>query len=226
MEAVKERAVRSDRTTHARKSSSPPARGSRATSITRRRRRAKYQIRRLALLLFAIALLAGLISAVCSLPGARPAEDTQTPAPIIAEQPAVVVSTPDIPQASAEQTAPPARYPLTDSERDTVERVVMGEAGGESFEGQMLVAQCILNGSEKRGIQPSEAVEAYQYTKARPEPTQSVRDAVAAVFDKGETVTDEPVLYFYNPALVRSDFHESQIFVIEVGGHRFFAEKE
>lgn len=48
---------------------------------------------------------------------------------------------------------------------------------------------------------------------------------VAAVFDRGETVVDEPILYFYNPALVTSDFHESQIFVIEEGGHRFFTER-
>ena len=46
------------------------------------------------------------------------------------------------------------------------------------------------------------------------------------MFDRGETVVDEPILYFYNPALVTSDFHESQIFVIEEGGHRFFAERE
>ena len=117
------------------------------------------------------------------------------------------------------------RYPLTDAERDVVERVVMAEAGGESFEGQMLVAQCILNATEKRGVDPSEAVVLYSYTKSRPDPTQRVKDAVAAVFDRGETVVDEPILYFYNPALVTSDFHESQIFVIEEGGHRFFAER-
>ena len=101
----------------------------------------------------------------------------------------------------------------------------MAESGGESYEGQMLVAQCILNGAEKQGVQPSEAVEIYQYAGARPKPTQSVKDAVAAVFDRGETVVDEPVLYFYNPAIVESEWHESQIFVIEVGGHRFFAER-
>ena len=116
-------------------------------------------------------------------------------------------------------------YALTDAERDVVERVVMAEAGGESFEGQMLVAQCILNAAEKRGVDPSEAVVLYSYTKSRPDPTQRVKDAVAAVFDRGETVVDEPILYFYNPALVTSDFHESQIFVIEEGGHRFFAER-
>lgn len=78
---------------------------------------------------------------------------------------------------------------------------------------------------EAEGVQPSEAVEIHQYAGARPKPTQSVKDAVAAVFDRGETVVDEPVLYFYNPAIVESEWHESQIFVIEVGGHRFFAER-
>ena len=87
------------------------------------------------------------------------------------------------------------------------------------------VAQCILNAAEKRGVDPSEAVVLYSYTKSRPDPTQRVKDAVAAVFDRGETVVGEPILYFYNPALVTSDFHESQIFVIEEGGHRFFAER-
>ena len=135
---------------------------------------------------------------------------------------------PDTPAPAAETvepTEPAVRYTLTDAERDVVERVVMAEAGGESFEGQMLVAQCILNAAEKRGVDPSEAVVLYSYTKSRPDPTQRVKDAVAAVFDRGETVVDEPILYFYNPALVTSDFHESQIFVIEEGGHRFFAER-
>ena len=79
--------------------------------------------------------------------------------------------------------------------------------------------------SHELGVDPSEAVVLYSYTKSRPDPTQRVKDAVAAVFDRGETVVDEPILYFYNPALVTSDFHESQIFVIEEGGHRFFAER-
>lgn len=109
--------------------------------------------------------------------------------------------------------------------RDVVERVVMAEAGGESFEGQMLVAQCILNACEKTGTQPSKVVVTFKYAPARPDPTDSVREAVAAVFDAGEFITDEPVMFFYNPAKVTSTWHESQTFVIEVGGHRFFAER-
>lgn len=119
-----------------------------------------------------------------------------------------------------------ARYSLTPQERDLVERVVMAEAGGESYKGQMLVAQCILNACEIDGIRPAEAVKRYSYAKSRPEPSESVKRAVAAVFDEGEQATGEPILYFYAPALTTSEFHESQIFVIEEGGHRFFKGKE
>ena len=223
MEATKERAARCNRATPARKSDSQPAHGSRTQSITRRRRRAKARIRQAAVLLTAAVIVAGIGVVVSTIGTDRPtAADLPTPT---AEQPAVVIPTPAASTQAPESTEAPARYPLSTSERDVVERVVMAESGGESYEGQMLVAQCILNGAEKQGVQPSEAVEIYQYAGARPEPTQSVKDAVAAVFDRGETVVDEPVLYFYNPAIVESEWHESQIFVIEVGGHRFFAER-
>jgi len=119
-----------------------------------------------------------------------------------------------------------ARYSLTPQERDLVERVVMAEAGGESYKGQMLVAQCILNACILDNMRPAEAMRKYAYAKSRPEPSESVKQAVSAVFDKGEQVTDEPIVYFYAPALVRSEFHESQIFAIEEGGHRFFKRKE
>ena len=118
------------------------------------------------------------------------------------------------------------RYNLTDAERDLIERVVMAESGGESYKGQMLVAQCILNACEIDGIRPAKVVKKYVYAKARPEPSDSVKQAVSAVFDKGETVTDEPIVYFYAPKIVKSEFHESQRFVLAEGNHKFFAERE
>lgn len=117
------------------------------------------------------------------------------------------------------------RYNLTDAERDLVEKVVMAESGGESYEGQMLVAQCILNACEIDGIRPADVIKKYVYAKARPEPTDSVIKAVSAVFDRGEQVTDEPIIYFYAPKVVKSKFHERQRFICEVGGHRFFTER-
>ena len=190
METTKERAARCDRATHARRSSSLPAYGSRTASITRRRRRAKRKALRAATLAAAVLLLGGISVAIFTTPTGSKQETNILP-------PTTTVGT-YIPDTSApaaetvEPTEPAVRYHLTDAERD---------------------------------VDPSEAVVLYSYTKSRPDPTQRVKDAVAAVFDRGETVVDEPILYFYNPALVTSDFHESQIFVIEEGGHRFFAER-
>lgn len=220
MEATKERAARRDRATPARTSGSSPAHGSRTQSITRRRRRAKARIRQAAVLLTAAVIVAGIVMVISSVTTERPAASDAAP-----ERPAAVVTTPAESAQTTDQTEPTVRFYLSASERDTVERVVMAEAGGESFEGQMLVAQCILNAAEKEGVQPSEAVVIYSHTSNRPDPTQSVKDAVAAVFDRGEVAIDAPVMYFYNPALVTSTWHESQIFVAEVGGHRFFAER-
>lgn len=174
-------------------------------------------------LLFVL-FLAGMASTEPTEKQEEPIEKTVTLEPIVLE---MSTEPPEEPETEKDVSTeePAARYVLTETERDIVERVVMAEAGGESFEGQMLVAQCILNAAEKLGISPSEAVVRYKYCKARPEPTQSVKDAVAAVFDNGEEITSEPILYFYAPARVTSEWHESQVFVIECGGHRFFAER-
>ena len=117
-----------------------------------------------------------------------------------------------------------ARYELSDAERTVVEQVVMAEAGGEPYDGQVAVAQCILAACEKDGIAPSEAVEEYGYTHNRCEPSESVVEAVSSVFDRGDTVVDEPIIYFYAPDRVKSSWHESQVYVITIGNHRFFKE--
>lgn len=115
---------------------------------------------------------------------------------------------------------------LTDAEREIVEKVVMGESGGEPYEGQVLVAQCLLNASLRDGIQPSEVRINYQYAGWNDNPSESVKRAVSAVFDEGYKLTDEFILYFYAPRWCNSYWHETQRFILEVGGHRFFAEWE
>lgn len=131
---------------------------------------------------------------------------------------------PDEPERTETVLRSTARYVLTAAERDTVERVVMAEAGAEPYEGQIAVAQCILNACEHEGKRPNEIVIEYQYTDKRPNPTDAVKAAVSAVFDNGETVTDAEILYFYAPALCDSEWHESQSYVMTIGGHRFFEE--
>ena len=117
-----------------------------------------------------------------------------------------------------------AYFYLSDQERYIVECIVMGEAGGEPYEGQVLVAQCILNGCIKEDVQPSKLRKMYRYSGYRTNVTQSVKKAVSAVFDDGYKITEEPILYFYAPKHSKGKWHETQCFVMEVGGHRFFKE--
>ena len=99
-------------------------------------------------------------------------------------------------------------YPLSDAERLEVASVVQAEAGGEPYAGKVAVAQCIFQAVKDDGILPSEAVKKYGYTKNRPEPSAEALDAVNNVFEKGHTVTSEPIKYFYAPARVQSRWHE------------------
>ena len=130
---------------------------------------------------------------------------------------------PEVDVSELETTA--TRYALTDAERDIVERVVMAEAGGEGYDGQRLVAQCILNTAEAMDMRPNEVVTApNQYAAPAEHASEMVMDAVSAVFDDGDMVTDEPIRWFYAPKYVYSAWHESKEFVLEHRAHRFFKE--
>lgn len=119
-----------------------------------------------------------------------------------------------------------AYYPLTEAERDIVERVVTAEAGGEDFDGKALVAQCILNTALARDMSPKEVVtEKNQYAKPKEKANEQAKEAVSAVFDGGYQVTKEPVRYFYSKKYCNGAWHEKSLtFVLEHGGHRFFKE--
>lgn len=138
------------------------------------------------------------------------------------------VAHPDVEETKLGQVTaqePEARYPLTDDERRAVELVVMAEAEGEGYDGQRLVAQCILNTAEAQGVSPIEVVFAQgQYAAPAESASESVQEAVSAVFDDGDLVVQECIRWFYAPEYGVSEWHESKEFVVEYGGHRFFME--
>lgn len=167
-------------------------------------------------------------------------EHTQTKtAPITTSSPAAEESQPyvfyykdgqavsweDVTDAWAAEAGIQKRYALTDAERLEIAQVLTAEAGGEPFAGKIAVAQCILQTCEDEGIRPDEVLRVYAYSKRRPEPTQEALEAVQDVFDFGIVATTEPIKYFYAPALVDSEWHESQIYVMTINGHRFFKEE-
>ena len=114
-------------------------------------------------------------------------------------------------------------FELSEYERWVVECIVMGEAGGESYKGKILVAQCILNACLREDIQPSTVRTRYKYSGWKEDVSDDVKSAVSEVFDDGYKAVDEPILYFYAPKYVHSAWHETQRHVITEGGHKFFA---
>lgn len=189
----------------------------------RRRRLLKYTIPRALFALLLIAVITILIACMSTdvTGGGTGADETTAGIETSAE-----TQSPETTEQTEGPTEPAVFFELTAEERTLIEQVVSAESRGEPYDGQVAVAQCILNACLKDGIRPAEAIVEYKYTGAREEPTRSVREAVAAVFDRGEGVTEEPIIYFYNPALASGEFHETQIFVIEIKNHRFFKEAE
>ena len=113
-------------------------------------------------------------------------------------------------------------YNLSDADRETLWHIVQGEAGGESYEGKLWVATCLLNAMRKNDMSAEEVRVAYQYSGWAETVSEDTKKAVSQVFDFGDT-THDSVLWFYAPKWCDSEWHESQNFVAEIGGHRFFS---
>lgn len=160
--------------------------------------------------------------------------DTKAEAPQTIQAETVAAAPEATPVQTIESTPEPSPseiphldpYSLTEDERAVVEAVVAAEARGEGFKGMCLVAQCIRNTAEATGSRPDYvALEPDQYASPDYYNAEEASEAVAAVFDEGYQVTDEPIRYFYAPALCESPWHEQTLeHVLTHGGHRFFKE--
>lgn len=139
-------------------------------------------------------------------------------------------SEPQIEEQELESTIayePP--FHLTEYETWFVECVVGGEAAGEPYEGKLAVAQCYFDAMIKDGLTAREVKEVYQYAGWNPDLDKQdrkmyieVMEAVHDIFDVGQFVTEKPILFFYSPSLCDSPWHESQNYVMTIGGHKFF----
>ena len=115
-------------------------------------------------------------------------------------------------------------YAITEDDRETLEHIVEGEAGGESYEGKLWVATCLRNAMEKDDLSAEQVRIDYQYAGWSEKVSEYTKNAVKEVFVFGNKMHDS-VLWFYAPEWCESEWHESQRFVAEIGGHRFFAPK-
>ena len=124
------------------------------------------------------------------------------------------------------------KFNLSDDWRLYIECMVAGEVGGEPYDAMLAVAQCIYNAMLKHDYTPEEVRINYQYAGWKSmdvlaaestDAADNVRRAVSQIFDDEDFITDEPILYFYAPAYGRSDWHEAQKFIFEIGATKFFA---
>lgn len=133
----------------------------------------------------------------------------------------VIIST----EAEPEEVEP--YFPLTDEERELVERVVAAEARGESIECQMAVAQTILDRAVSRGQSITEVCTApYQFADPyQGDISEKTQEAVSLVFDNGAKVFDK-VTHFYASLLIDPPYWtESKEFKGEINGVRFYADR-
>ena len=124
-------------------------------------------------------------------------------------------------------------HPISNEDREIIHGIVAGEAKYEPFLGKMAVAQCIKNAMFQDEISASEVQEKYQYSGWEPslkyddpETWNEICAAVSCVFDNGEIVTQDNILWFYNPQRSEGKFHNTQNFSLEISNHRFYSPKE
>lgn len=116
-------------------------------------------------------------------------------------------------------------YSLSQIEWEEIYCVVMSEAEGEGLDGQMFVANCIINKCRLTGKTPHEVTKK-GYSHRCKTYSKSVKNAVDAVFDGGMRPWGDFVTVFYAPKYGRSNYHESQIYYCTVGNHKGFIETQ
>ena len=123
--------------------------------------------------------------------------------------------------ANPDPSYSPSPVSLSSYDRAKLERLVMGEAGTMGYEGCALVAQSIRDAMNRSGTSSIDTIiSEYQYYGSTAiEPNSDVKNAVSFIFDQNGSAVQHRVLCFY---IGSSAWHESQIFVVELDGVRFF----
>ena len=100
----------------------------------------------------------------------------------------------------------------------------MGEFGND-YVGAVLVAQAIRDSMTLTGVyNTAQIARQWGYTaRIRTNVSDATKRAVAFVFDQGGSAVQHTVYYFYASHLIYSSWHETQRFVVQYGGCRFFS---
>lgn len=113
---------------------------------------------------------------------------------------------------------------LTDDERALSEQIVACEAGADSLEGQMAVAQCLYDSAVLDSLTIQQVFKKYGYSSLYNRKVTAENElAVSMVFDYGAKISDKPIQWFVTPAAAPGSWHErGATFAGQFGAHRFY----
>ena len=112
---------------------------------------------------------------------------------------------------------------LCEADKELACQIVMGEAGGEGFEGCCLVAQCLKDSMVFLNYNSiAEVQKKCRYDGFREEYSQTAKDAVEYIFDQNRSAVAHRILFFYATDLCTSEWHESQLYVLTRRNSKFF----
>lgn len=116
-----------------------------------------------------------------------------------------------------------ARFSLNATDRETLRHIIMGEAGGEGYLGCCVLAQTIRDNWIRGGYSSAEAVRTgCQYNGWNSGTNTDVEAAIRFVFDEGGNAVQHRLCFMYNPVICRSDWHETQNYILTYGDVRYF----
>lgn len=117
---------------------------------------------------------------------------------------------------------------LSESEYDVVCYIISGEVGNLSLDSKLAVASCLYNACKLESKMPSEIRIEYKYAGWKenlefesPKDWEEIEFAIERVFKHGEVISED-VLYFYNPKICNSKWHESMMYIMTIDGQRYF----
>lgn len=118
----------------------------------------------------------------------------------------------------------PGTVTLSDGDRDLLERLVMGEAGSLGYTGCALIAQAVKDAMLTDGITTvAGVISSYGYVASTSiKPNSAAQKAVSYIFDENGSAVQHRILYFYESSICDSKWHESQNFIVDYYGVKFF----
>lgn len=116
---------------------------------------------------------------------------------------------------------------ITNEEKDLLARLVTAEAKGEPYEGKVEVAAVVLNRVENE--QYPNTIKEVIYQERQFEPVENGMINQPATLEAKQAVNEALVeqgqntdsLNFYNPDIVKSEWHESKTVTTVIGNHVF-----